>query len=154
MIEFVNTPNEIEKFLNDVKVFLEEIVEKEIGNVNVQFVFIDSDEMSKMNEDYRSKSGPTDVLTFVYGDQNNEEFQEENLIEPYAEGYLCIDVIKENAQQFENVFQKELLTVLVHSILHMAGFDHEYSTENAEEMFKKQDMYVKLIWENLKNQII
>ncbi|MDM7321662.1 MAG: rRNA maturation RNAse YbeY, partial [Fervidobacterium sp.] len=29
------------------------------------------------------------------------------------------------------------------SILHMAGYDHEYDTTNAEEMFQKQEMYLK-----------
>lgn len=172
MVEFINVPAEIEKFLNTIKPLLEEIVEKEIGSVKVEFIFIDSEEMTKMNNRYRSKEGPTDVLTFIYGSSTEETIQEEInqigekepneisnevgnevseefYIEPYAEGYLCIDAIKENAHRFENTFQKELLTVLVHSILHMSGYDHEYNTKNAKEMFKKQDMYVTSIWKNL-----
>lgn len=152
MIEFCDFPESVEEFLKKVKEDLEKIASNEIGDVDIEFVFIDSDTIAKMNAEYRGKEGPTDVLTFVYGyDETEEEIENEDMDteEPYAEGYLCIDVIKENSEKFNVPFEKEMLTVLVHSILHMAGYDHEYSTENAEEMFNKQNKYVEEIWNSL-----
>uniref|UniRef100_A0A7C5YE73 Endoribonuclease YbeY n=1 Tax=Fervidobacterium nodosum TaxID=2424 RepID=A0A7C5YE73_9BACT len=152
MIEFCDFPESVEGFLKKVKEDLEKIASNEIGDVDIEFAFVDPDTIAKMNTEYRSKEGPTDVLTFVYGyDETEEEIENEvmNTEEPYAEGYLCVDVIKENSEKFNVPFEKELLTVLVHSILHMAGYDHEYSTENAEEMFNKQNKYVEEIWNSL-----
>ncbi|MGC8820150.1 MAG: rRNA maturation RNase YbeY [Fervidobacterium sp.] len=164
MIYFNEVPSSVEKFLERIKDKLEIIVEKEIGNVDISFVFIDPQLMSEMNMRFRKKEGPTDVLTFIYGDEEFTEFEQstsdmaegldelnqakENLT-IYSEGYLCLEKIKENSEAFENPFEKELLTVLVHSILHMAGYDHEYNSQNAQEMFRKQSEYVEKIWESL-----
>ena len=160
MVTFENVPSKFENALSTFKPHLESIVSQEIGNVNINFVFLDATTMTELNEEYRKKEGPTDVLTFVYGG-SNEDFEEvsdeisklseEYTSEPYAEGYLCIDVIEDNAKDFKNSVEKELLTVLVHSILHMAGYDHEYKDDNAEEMFKKQDDYVGSIWPLVKS---
>lgn len=152
MIEFCDFPESVEGFLKNVKEDLEKIASNEIGDVDIKFAFVDPDTIAKMNAEYRGKEGSTDVLTFVYGyDEMEEEIENEDMDteEPYAEGYLCIDVIKENSEKFNVPFEKELLTVLVHSILHMAGYDHEYSKENAEEMFNKQNKYVEEIWNSL-----
>lgn len=161
MVTFENIPAKFENALSLFKPHLESIVSQEIGDVNINFVFIDATTMADMNGEYRKKEGPTDVLTFVY-ESGNEEIEEENneiselseeyINEPYAEGYLCMDVIEDNAKDFENTVERELLTVLVHSILHMAGYDHEYKDDNAEEMFKKQDSYVEKILEAISNK--
>ncbi len=148
LVRFFEVPEEVEEIISSYKEKLSEIVEKEIGKVYIHFVFVDTETISEMNMDYRGKEGPTDVLTFVYGNSNKEveslgEKEFENTTEPYAEGYICLDIVKKNAEEYNNTFEKELLTVVVHSILHMAGYDHEYDTTNAEEMFKKQEMYLK-----------
>ncbi|MEN3042737.1 MAG: rRNA maturation RNase YbeY [Fervidobacterium sp.] len=151
MIKFENYPEELKKFLDSAGDSFEQIVQNEIGDVYVEFIFVDSNTMAKLNTEFRGKQGPTDVLTFVYGKDNliKQDTEDENFIQPYAEGYLCIDVIKENGEKFENPFEKELLTVIIHSILHMAGYDHEYNTENAQEMFDKQSKYVEQVWSKL-----
>ena len=101
-------------------------------DVNVSLIFVDKDEMTKLNHEYRKMNGPTDVLTFVYGDDDL-----------FAEIFVCEDIVRENAEKFSNTFEKELLTVLIHAALHVAGYDHEYDKTNAELMFKKQDEYLK-----------
>ncbi|MEJ5257721.1 MAG: rRNA maturation RNase YbeY [Fervidobacterium sp.] len=150
VLDFFDYPKDLEPFLNLIKSKLCSIIEAEIGEVRINFVFIDSEIMTTMNEEYRHKKGPTDVLTFVYAaSESGDEFEsiEEAEIEsvegPYAEGYICLDVVKSNAEEFGNTFEKELITVFVHSILHMAGYDHEYDSTNAEEMFRKQEEYLK-----------
>ncbi len=141
MIIFNELPSGLEDFIQKVKNELEAVVKKEIGNVDVSFIFITPETMAEMNKQYRGKDGVTDVLTFVYG--NSEEGDEG----PYSEGYLCLEKVLENSKEFGNFLEKELLTVIIHSILHMAGYDHEYSFENSEEMFKKQEEYVNKIWQ-------
>jgi probable rRNA maturation factor len=148
LLRFFEVPEEVEKILSPYKKKLSEIIEKEIGRVLIHFIFVDTETISEMNMDYRGKEGPTDVLTFVYGNshekvENPGEKEFETTTEPYAEGYICLDIVKKNAEEYGNTFEQELLTVVVHSILHMAGYDHEYDTTNAEEMFQKQEMYLK-----------
>jgi len=143
VIVFQNVPVQFEELLEKFKDKLNEIVITEIGNVVVQFVFVTKNEISQMNANFRGKEGPTDVLTFVYGAEPSEvgsDFGEE--LEPYAESYICATVVEENAREFGNSPEQEMITVLVHSILHMAGYDHEYGDVKAQEMFEKQEKYV------------
>jgi probable rRNA maturation factor len=118
-----------EKFLEIMDEILKTELKKE---VNVGLVFVDKDEMAKLNYDFRKMNGPTDVLTFVYGDDDL-----------YAEIFVCEDIVRDNAERFSNTFEKELLTVLIHASLHVAGYDHEYDKSKADLMFKKQDEYLK-----------
>ncbi|MBO8160393.1 MAG: rRNA maturation RNase YbeY [Thermosipho sp. (in: Bacteria)] len=112
---------------------MDEVIKNELSkDVNVGLIVVDKDEMAKLNYEYRKMKGPTDVLTFVYGDEDL-----------YAEVFICEDVIRDNAIKYSNTFEKELLTVLIHAALHVSGYDHEYDTTKAEEMFKKQDEYLK-----------
>ncbi len=111
---------------------LEEIVEKELGDVTVNVVFVDKETISKLNSKFRKKRGATDVLTFPYGDEDL-----------FGEIYVCLDVVEENARAFNNTLERELVEVVVHGILHLAGYDHEYSKENEKEMFEKQTKYVE-----------
>ncbi len=103
--------------------------EKATGDVSVAFVSVE--EIADLNEKYRGKEGPTDVLSFPYRD------------EVLGEVVMCPEVIRENAEDFGNTFEEELLLTAVHAALHLCGYDHERSTENAEEMFKKQDEYYR-----------
>jgi len=111
---------------------LEEIVRKEIGDVVVNVIFIDKKTISQLNSKFRKKRGATDVLTFPYGDEDL-----------FGEIYVCLDIVEENAKRFHNTLERELVEVIVHGILHLAGYDHEYSKENEKEMFEKQTKYVE-----------
>jgi probable rRNA maturation factor len=117
-------PSWIEKILNFV-------FEKEGKKGEVSVALVSREKIRDLNREFRGKDYPTDVLSFPYGD------------EMVGEIVICPDVVKENAEQYGNTFEDEMLLTLVHAALHLCGYDHEMSTENAEEMFKKQDEYVK-----------
>nr|WP_143606627.1 rRNA maturation RNase YbeY [Thermosipho atlanticus] len=123
-----------EKFLEIMNEVLKEELKKE---VNVGLVFVDRDEIEKLNKEYRRMEGPTDVLTFVYGDEDL-----------YAEVFVCEEIVRENAEKFLSSFEDELLTVLIHAALHVAGYDHEYDTSKSEEMFRKQEYYLRKYKDN------
>jgi ssRNA-specific RNase YbeY (16S rRNA maturation enzyme) len=52
---------------------LEKVIKKpQQGSINL--IVIDEEEMARMNEQFRGKEGPTDILTFSYREKmNNEE---------------------------------------------------------------------------------
>jgi probable rRNA maturation factor len=99
---------------------------KEIHNLSVAFVLLS--EIQKLNKKYRNKNKPTDVLSFDYG-----------------EIVICPEVVKENAVKFGESFDKELLKVFVHGILHILGYEHEKSEKEAEKMESKQNFYLNNI---------
>jgi probable rRNA maturation factor len=123
------------KLLENLKEKLEEIVKKEIGDVHVNVILVSEDEIKELNQQFRSHDQPTDVLTFL--------LMEEDV---YGEIYVCPMIVEENAKEFSNTFEKELLEVVIHGILHLAGYDHEFEDRKSKEMFEKQKKYVEEVW--------
>ena len=115
-----------------VKSIVEKVLKDEIGDVDVNVVFVDSNEMERLNERFRGVEGPTDVLTFPYHDED-----------VYGEIVVCLDVVEKNANRFTVPYEEELLTVLIHGVLHLAGYDHEREDRRSVEMFRKQKEYVE-----------
>ncbi len=136
MVEVLNRTSEsIDEGL--IKRAMEFVIASEGFTGDVSVALVSAEEMAKLNERYRGKSGPTDVLSFPYGD------------EMLGEVVMCPEVIRENAEDFGNTFEEELLLTTVHAALHLCGYDHERSTENADEMFKRQDEYFERLRDEL-----
>jgi len=97
----------------------------------VSIVFVDDFRMAELNQHYRKKQGPTDVLAFPMAEG---EFGH---ITPEMWGDIVISVQRamEQAKERGNSFMEELGALLIHGILHLMGHDHEgVSREEAEQM--------------------
>ncbi|MEN3008885.1 rRNA maturation RNase YbeY [Pseudothermotoga sp.] len=114
-----------------IRAILREIIKKEIGDVTVDIFFIGEKTMAKLNQTFRKIKGPTDVLTFVYKE------------ELYGEIFICPTIVEKNATRFDCSFEEELLRTVIHAALHLAGFDHELDEKGSEEMFRKQEEYLR-----------
>ena len=133
MIRIINRSGE--KIDEDrLKELIHPILEKEIGKVNINIVFVTMDEIESLNKEFMKLEGPTDVLTFPYHDED-----------VYGEIVICPEVVRKNAKEFSVDYEDELITVIIHGILHLAGYDHERENKKVDEMFKKQKEYVERI---------
>ena len=65
-----------------------------------------------------------------------------------GEVFLCINQIRKNSKKFKTNFNEELTRVIIHGLLHIAGFDHNlaFKDKQDEEMFRIQESLVKEIW--------
>lgn len=79
-------------------------------------------EMSELNERYRGKSGPTDVLSFECDDLCAATEPDE----PVTLGDVVIapEVAEAQAEEFGHTVEEELNLLLVHGVLHLLGYDH------------------------------
>lgn len=80
-----------------------------------------------------------DVLTDTISFQYHESSSPIN-----GEVYLSIDRIRENARKYHNNFKDELVLVLLHSFLHLSGYDDQTPTEK-KTMNHVQQSYQKKI---------
>ena len=55
---------------------------------------------------------------------------------------ICPEVVAENAEKYGRLKKKKIVKFLLHGILHLLGYDHEKSEEDAEKMEKKQEKYL------------
>ena len=79
-------------------------------------------EMTELNEQYRGKVGPTDVLSFECDDLCATEPDE-----PLTLGDVVIapEVAETQAAEYGHTVEEELNLLLVHGVLHLLGYDHE-----------------------------
>jgi probable rRNA maturation factor len=78
--------------------------------------------IAKLNAQYRGAEGPTDVLSFATGEDYTAETGERR----YSAGDIVVslDTLAQNAAYFHVALDEELKRLLVHGILHLAGYDH------------------------------
>jgi probable rRNA maturation factor len=125
-----------------------ELVLKEEGvreKSELSLVLVGSGRMRKLNRRYRGKNKVTDVLAFP--EPNDSLVQtKENSTRNLGELVICLREVAKNAKRLESSFDRELVTCLVHGLLHLLGYDHEKNEDEAERMMKKQREYLSKIF--------
>ncbi len=96
-------------------------IEKKEQKWVLNIVFIDSDGIKNLNKNYRNKDNATDVLSFHYYD----DFSSLNETDIAWEIVMCEEKILSQAEEYGLWEEKEFYKLLIHSILHIIGYDHE-----------------------------
>ncbi|MBU4204876.1 rRNA maturation RNase YbeY [Patescibacteria group bacterium] len=109
----------------------------------LSIVLIEAPAIKKLNQKYRKKNKPTDVLSFPAfvsksGLRRTGKCEEDFL----GEIVICPKEVKKNAKENKMAFKKELAFVLIHGILHLLGYSHEGLKKEAEIMDKKTEKYL------------
>ncbi len=88
---------------------------------------VDEEEGQKLNEQWRHKQGPTNVLSFSMSGLD--------LIAPELLGdiVICAPIIKKEAQEQSKSLQSHWAHMVIHGVLHLLGYDHTIDSE-AEKM--------------------
>jgi probable rRNA maturation factor len=89
----------------------------------LSIAIVDLAEMTQLNEQYRGKEGPTDVLSFECDDLCAVAEPDE----PVTIGDVVIapEVAEAQAEEYGHTVEEELNLLLVHGVLHLLGYDHE-----------------------------
>ncbi len=118
-----------------VKEYVKQLITKEISNVgDINIIFCSDDYLLKMNQQYLEHNYYTDIITFNY--------VEENTIS--GDLFISLDRIKENAHKYITEFNKELLRVIFHGILHLIGYNDKTEDE-IKEMREKEEFYLEQV---------
>jgi len=99
------------------------------GEVSV--VFCDDKYLFKLNVEFLNHDTLTDVIGFNYSLSN----------EIHGEIYVSIDRVEDNAVEFSQAFETELLRVMAHGILHFCGYNDKTDLESSL-MRAKEDFYL------------
>ena len=88
---------------------------------------VDAQEMTRLNQRYRGRNSPTNVLAFPFENVVGVEY-------PYlGDIVICLDIVKIESNQLDISIQNHFAHMVVHGTLHLCGFDHQ-DQEEAEEM--------------------
>jgi rRNA maturation RNase YbeY len=76
-------------------------------------MFVNDDEILRVNNEYLGHDYYTDIITFDYceGDLLNGDI------------VISLDTVRSNAEQFGKNFDNELHRVIIHGILHLCGLN-------------------------------
>ena len=113
------------KFKKIALTILELAAEK---NAELSVALIGNVEMRKLNAKYRKKDYPTDVLSFPVEGIMPEETR------LLGEVIISVDKAIEQAQARGHSSEQELITLLIHGVVHLLGYDHERSARDARAM--------------------
>jgi len=95
--------------------------------------FVTAEEMAGLHEHLAGAPGPTDVLSFVIGEDDGDGCR------VLGDVVVCPQVAAENNPDVA----AELRLLLVHGILHLLGHDHESEAKRAE-MWARQGLYQEM----------
>lgn len=94
-------------------------------NVEVSILLADDGKIREINREYRGKDNATNVISFASIDSEEPDdgvFVAGDIIMSY-------DTIKREAEENKTAFRDRFIHILVHGMLHLAGFDHENDDE-------------------------
>jgi probable rRNA maturation factor len=100
-----------------------------VGNIAIKLG--SKEESRSLNNQYRQKDYPTDVLSFPF----NEEVPDEGFY--LGDIFICFPVAEEQAKENNMTLEQELLTLMIHGLLHLAGYDHEMDSGEMMELQEK-----------------
>lgn len=99
----------------------------------VSISFVDDEVIAELNETYRGKEGPTDVLSFECDGCGDEPDAPEGAVFELGDVIIAPDVAERQTAEFATTFEEEVSLLLVHGLLHLCGYDHVVD-EEAEVM--------------------
>lgn len=115
------------------KVILQVIEHEGCTVGSVEAVFCGNRMIRRINREFLMHDYATDTITFRYNEGKEIE----------GEFYISLDVIGENARRFGATFGDELMRVVIHSSLHLVGYD-DGTGEARAAMTRKEDHYLQL----------
>jgi probable rRNA maturation factor len=99
----------------------------------ISVAFVGSEMMAQLNEQFLSRNGPTDVITFGLSRKGGK-------MPVIGDIYVCPPVARRNAKTLGISASEELARLLVHGTLHVLGYDHpEGESRTRSPMWKRQE---------------
>lgn len=148
--------DDFENILKNVIEFTlkEECVDKDC---EVSLVFVDNEEIREINNETRGIDRATDVLSFPMLDYEDgmvykEMYTGKELKREYFDGdelvlgdiVLSLERADEQRAEFNHSFNRECSYLVVHSVLHLLGYDHMEEDEKKIMRAREEEILSKL----------
>ncbi|TSA26975.1 MAG: rRNA maturation RNase YbeY [Ignavibacteriales bacterium] len=117
--------------------------ELEINVSVLEINFVSSETILGINKKYLNHNYNTDIITFDYSNERN------NLD---GEIFISIDDALENSKKYHVTLNNEILRLVIHGILHMAGYD-DVTLAKRKKMKKVEDVLVQKL-QNLSKGLV
>lgn len=121
---------------------------KSVKGSTVNVIFTDDRAMKNLNRQYRDKDKTTDVLSFRYPGDDNDESTDS----PFGEIYISVPRAALQATEYGHSLSSEILRLTCHGLLHLLGYRHD-NESSAVEMQAREARYLSAIGNTIGNAI-
>ena len=104
---------------------------RKLGNINI--IFCSDPYIIDINKKYLKHNYYTDIITFDYCEGQVLS----------GDLFISVDTVRANADFYKTDFSEELNRVIIHGVLHLAGYDDQTDEQKAQ-MRSKEDYYLKI----------
>jgi probable rRNA maturation factor len=102
----------------------------ECPEVELSILIVDDSQIAALNQDYRNRSGPTNVIAFAMRDGAFAEVTPDLL----GDVVISTETTAREAREMGLDFSRRFDELLIHGILHLVGYDHERGEDEALRM--------------------
>jgi len=120
------------------------------GEAELSILLVTDRRIAELNEAFRHKEGPTNVLAFAQSEGADADLAGNIL----GDIVISCETAAREAGQEKITVHHRLLVLLVHGLLHLLGYDHERSTADAERMFDKEKELITRIQRERRGRMV
>ena len=114
----------------------------DVDRSEISVTFVDMEEIHQLNRDYRQVDSPTDVLSFPQFDDLNDLPEDGEIA--LGDVVICKEKAEEQAAEFGHSFEREIIYLFVHSVLHLLGYDHMDEDEKKIMRRREEEVMAEL----------
>jgi len=103
---------------------------EQLGEARVDYIFCRDEYLLGINQDFLGHDTYTDIITFP--------LREDPLA---AEIYISVDRVREHAERRGIPLERELLRVMAHGLLHLAGYD-DHTPAGRRRMRRRETRHI------------
>ena len=144
--KFVFSDDEIIKISNNLLSYVltnEKTMFSTDNDYSLDLFLCDNDFIHNINNQYRKKDCPTDVITFaLYADSDDKIIIDNNI--SLGQIIISCDKVFEQAAENNVTPEYEINNLLAHGILHLLGYDHQ-NDETLNDMLELQRKMIEEI---------
>lgn len=124
MISFINENTKMPKLdRKSVKAWIAAVAAgyegRKVGNLN--YIFCNDDRILEVNRQFLRHDYYTDIITFDYSEPGVVS----------GDMYISLDTVLTNSSKFHTSYDKELMRVIIHGVLHLCGINDKGPGERA-----------------------
>ena len=148
-----------EEFINKICEVCDFVLKEEemIHPYQISLLFVDNEEIKEINNETRGINKATDVLSFPMLDFEEKMVYKDmyldfNFDETFKDGeelilgdmVLSLERALEQSKEYGHSYEREVSYLVVHSILHLLGYDHMLEDEKVKMRKREEGILNKL----------
>ena len=110
----------------------------------LSILLVDDQQIAKLNLTYLNRKGPTNVIAFPMREGQFNDITP-NLL---GDVVISVETAKNEAHEANRSMQIRFNQLLIHGILHLVGYDHETTHEEAQRMEAKSNKLLAVLEKN------